>query len=127
MCLSSPAVPVNQPTLVVTGVASSATLRWSVPIGYESIAQSGGLSYTVAVENMATGRTDNVMISDTSTTQTLTQATEYCFSVRVEVSGGVGVYSDRKCYTTPGTPGMLLDSIFCVDALDCIIISMGAK
>ena len=56
----------------------------------------------VSVQNLATGRTANVQASGTTVTQTLVHSTEYCFRVRAEVSGGVGDYSERKCYTTPG-------------------------
>lgn len=98
-----PTAPSGQLRLEVTGLSASAILSWHNPVGYEGIASSGGVRYMASVQNLATGRTDNVQASETSITQTLTHSTEYCFRVRAEVSGGVGEYSESKCYTTPGT------------------------
>ena len=81
---------------------TSATLNWSVPVDYESIARYGGLWYTVHTQNMDTGREETLTCSDTTITHSLVHSTEYCFRVRAEVSGGAGVYSERQCYTTPG-------------------------
>ena len=94
--------PSGQFTMEVTGHATSATITWGVPVGYETIARYGGLRYTVTVENMATGRQETLTSSDTTISHSLVHSTEYCFSVRAEVSGGVGEYSERECYTTPG-------------------------
>lgn len=97
-----PAAPSSPLTPVVTGHVTSATLVWNIPVGYDAIASSGGVWYTVTVENMATGRKDIVLADEPMLSHSLVQSTEYCFTVRAEVSGGVGEYSERVCYTTPG-------------------------
>ena len=103
LVIHHPTAPTAQLTLTVESHVTSATLSWNTPSGYETIASSGGVRYTVTVENMATGRKYTVMASDVSITETLVHSTEYCFTVRPEVSGGSGVYSERKCITVPGT------------------------
>ena len=87
---------------------TSATLRWNLPLGYETIASSGGVSYTVIVENMATGQKYTFVASDTSITESLVHSTQYCFTVRPEVSGGSGLYSEKRCITTPGMTAVVL-------------------
>ena len=94
--------PSGQLTVSLTGHVTSATLNWSVPVDYESIARYGGVWYTVHTQNMDTGWEETLTCSSTTITHSLVHSTEYCFRVRAEVSGGAGVYSERQCYTTPG-------------------------
>ena len=94
--------------MAVVGHLTSVTLVWSVPVGYEAIARYGGVWYTVHVQNMATMREAILISTDTIITHNLVHSTEYCFRVRAEVSGGAGVYSERQCYTSPGTTVVLL-------------------
>ncbi len=92
--------PSGQLTVSLTGRVTSATLDWSVPVGYENIARYGGVWYTVHIQNMATGREETLTSSDTTHSHSLMHFTEYCFRVRPEVSGGAGNYSERQCYTS---------------------------
>ena len=111
--LSSYTAPTAQLTLTVKSHVTFATLRWTTPSGYETIASSGGMRYTVTVENMATGQHYTVMASDISINETLVHSTEYCFTVRPKVSGGSGVYSERKCITAPGTKSTPVSGTCC--------------
>ena len=98
--------PSEKPSLMLDNVkATSATLQWNLPSGYEAIASSGGVWYTITVENMATGQKHTVTADSTMRSYPITQNTKYCFTVRAEVSGGSGNYSERNCTTTPGTRG----------------------
>ena len=96
-------VPMNRPILAVEKGVTSASLRWNIPIGYNAISSSGGVWYTVSVQNMGTGRTHTVSANDINLSYSIAQSTRYCFTVRAEVSGGSGKYSDQRCITTQGT------------------------
>ena len=101
---------------------TSAILTWNIPSGYETIASAGGVRYTVTVENMATGRKYTIAASERSITESLVHSTEYCFTVRAEVSGGSGAYSERKCTTTPGTTtSSLCAAYFELCTLNCVL------
>lgn len=102
--LNSILAPIGRPTLILENtMATSATLKWSSPIGYDTIASSGGIWYTIAVENKATRQKRTVTADDTTLSYSMAHSTQYCFTVRAEVSGGSGNYSREVCFTTPGT------------------------
>lgn len=106
-------------------MATSATLKWNPPLGYESIASSGGVWYTITVENMATGQNRTVTADNTMLSYSMAQSTQYCFTVRAEVSGGSGVYSMQKCTTTPGTTEYFhVTSEWCNDKCDKLGMSL---
>ena len=94
--------PTKSPTITLEEYVTYATLRWNLPSGYEAIASSGGVWYTITVENMATGQKRTITAVNTTRSYDMTQSTEYCFTVRAEVSGGSGEYSEKKCITTQG-------------------------
>ena len=94
--------PTESPRIMWEDNVTYATLQWNLPSGYEAIASSGGVWYTIIVESKATGQKRTITADNPTLSYDMTQSTEYCFTVRAEVSGGSGNYSEESCITTQG-------------------------